>query len=96
VLFFLAEPLPDGGIPRAAAQIEGVKVPAQNGVWGAAVELSNDMRKTIPISVQVTNGVGLTTTRTLFIHVVDGKNTSFIPPAGSEGSKHIPLEIGPP
>src|SRR5262249_38658529 len=56
-----------------AVQVEGeqVKGTTKDGEWAADVPAPTDVRGTFEVSVQVTNGVGLTTDKTIRIELVD-------------------------
>ncbi|MCI0457970.1 MAG: carboxypeptidase-like regulatory domain-containing protein [Gemmataceae bacterium] len=83
-VFFAGRPLPDGKIPPAAVQAEGVKLPANPNLWTAELAVGTDKRATIPVSVQMTNGVGQTLTKTIQIQLIDPKGAAN---GGAKGPK---------
>lgn len=72
VLFFTGKLPPDGKIPPAAVQAVGEKVKDKD-LWVADLAIPTDKAATLDVSVQFTNGVGMTETAVAVIKLVDAK-----------------------
>ena len=70
VEFFIGKPL-EGKVPPNTATIAAALVPGSKSLWTAAVPLPADRLGPIEISVQVTNGAGLTRFASTTIEAVD-------------------------
>src|SRR5262249_41252554 len=76
--FFLGKPLDDGKIPPDAVLAEGKPLLDKPGVWEAAIPLPAEKRGEAFIGVAFFNEVGLATTKTQRIELVDAP-----PPSGA-------------
>jgi hypothetical protein len=76
VVFFMGKPLPGDKLPPGADPLPGELVKAKGkeappGPWAGTLVVPSDQRSPLVVSVQFTNGVGLTKTGTLLLDVVD-------------------------
>lgn len=77
-VFFLGKPTDEGQIPADAVKVEGVQSAENPADWTAEIPLPPEKRGEAVIGVVFTNAVGLATTRTQRIELVDAP-----PPAGA-------------
>lgn len=77
-VFFLGKPLEDGKLPPDAVKVDGVQSPTDPKVWTADIPLPPEKRGEVFIGVVFTDQVGLTTTRTQRVELIDAP-----PPAGN-------------
>jgi hypothetical protein len=69
VVFFGGRPLPDGKLPPGTTPVAGERVDKDQ--WGASLPVATDKKGPVEVTVQFTNGAGLTTTETVVIQLVD-------------------------
>jgi len=77
-VFFLGKPTDDGKLPADAILVEGKMVKGNSGEWEAALPLLPERRGEAFVGVVMTNEVGLSTTATQRIELVDAP-----PPLGA-------------
>lgn len=77
-VFFLGKPLEDGKIPPDAVLADGKPLADKPGTWEAAIPLPAEKRGEAFIGVMFVNEVGLATTKTQRIELIDAP-----PPAGA-------------
>jgi hypothetical protein len=70
-VFFLGKSLPGGKIPEGALQAVGRPFVPTPNLWAAELQVARDQRAPLDVSVQFTNGAGLTRTVTATLDVID-------------------------
>ena len=78
-MFFQGKPLADGKLPPGA--VEGEKLMEVPSLWVAQLPAPTDKGNVVTVGVQVTNGVGETTTKTIRVQLVDPKLVAAAGPA---------------
>lgn len=71
VVFYGGKPLPDGKFPPELKPIAGRPVADAKDTWAALLPSLTDKKGPVDVTVQFTNGAGLTTTETITIQLVD-------------------------
>lgn len=77
-VFFLGKPLDDGKLPPDAVLVDGKPVADKVGVWEAEIPLAPEKKGEAIIGVVFTNEVGLATTKTQRVELIDAP-----PPSGA-------------
>lgn len=72
VQFFLGRPL-EGQLPANAPVVSALPTEGAGPIWGGSLPLSGDRRGPTPVSVKVTNQVGLVRFVTFVVEVVDAE-----------------------
>jgi hypothetical protein len=70
-VFFLGKPTADLRIPDTAARVEGEAADEARTTWEAPLDAPTDRPAVVQVSVQVTNGAGITQFGTIEIRLVD-------------------------
>lgn len=70
-VFFVGKAPADGKFPPTQPHAEGERVPGPDEVWTALLDAPTAKAATLAVSVQMTNGVGVTQTKTIQIQLVD-------------------------
>ncbi len=79
VVFFAGPPGPDGGPAKDAIAARGELRDKDTNLWAADLSVDTDKKGKVVVSVQFTNGAGLSDTKTVTIQLID-------PPAGGQGA----------
>jgi hypothetical protein len=72
-VFFLGKPPPGNKLPPTMPQAEGERAPGNPNIWLAELPAPTQKAAFLLVGVQVTNGVGETTTEVIKVQLVDPK-----------------------
>jgi hypothetical protein len=71
VIFFVGKPAPDGKVPADVISAEELPDPEYGKIWAAELPVSTEQKALFDVTVQFTNGAGLSATETIKIQLVD-------------------------